>query len=50
MANKMGPDEMAGYKSLSKEISCVEVLQPSQPNWVMSSMVSLPNHIFTGQT
>ena len=23
---------------------CVEVLQPSQPNWVMSSAVSLPNH------
>ena len=28
---------------------CVEVLQPSQPNWVMSSVVSLPNHTFTGQ-
>ena len=28
---------------------CVEVLRPSQPNGVMSSMVSLPNHIFTGQ-
>ena len=28
---------------------CVEVLQPSQPNGVMSSMVSLPNHTFTGQ-
>ena len=27
---------------------CVEVL-PSQPNGVMSSMVSLPNHTFTGQ-
>ena len=26
---------------------CVEVLQPSQPNGVMSSMVSLPNHAFT---
>ena len=25
---------------------CVEVLQPSQPNGVMSS---LPNHTFTGQ-
>ena len=30
-------------------VSCVEVLRPSQPNWVMSSMVSLPNHTFTGQ-
>ena len=27
---------------------CVEVLWPSQPNGVMSSAVSLPNHIFTG--
>ena len=28
---------------------CVEVLRPSQPNGVMSSTVSLPNHTFTGQ-
>ena len=28
---------------------CVEVLRPSQPNWVMSGAVSLPNHTFTGQ-
>ena len=28
---------------------CVEVLQPSQPNGVMSSAVSLHNHTFTGQ-
>ena len=27
----------------------VEVLRPSQPNGVMSSAVSLPNHSFTGQ-
>ena len=27
---------------------CVEVLRPSQPNGVMSSAVSLPNHTFTG--
>ena len=27
---------------------CVEVLWPNQPNGVMSSMVSLPNHTFTG--
>ena len=25
------------------------VLRPSQPNGVMSSAVSLPNHMFTGQ-
>ena len=28
---------------------CVEVLRPSQPNRVMLSAVSLPNHTFTGQ-
>ena len=28
---------------------CVEVLRPSQPNGVMSSMVSLPNHTYNGQ-
>ena len=28
---------------------CVEVLWPSQPSGVMMSMVSLPNHMFTGQ-
>ena len=30
-------------------VVCVEVLRPSQPNGVMSSAVSLPNHTFTGQ-
>ena len=28
---------------------CVEVLWPRQPNGVMLSAVSLPNHTFTGQ-
>ena len=28
---------------------CIEVLRPNQPNGVMSSAVSLPNHTFTGQ-
>ena len=28
---------------------CVEVLLPSQPDGVMLSVVSLPNHTFTGQ-
>ena len=27
---------------------CVEVLRPNQPNGVMLSVVSLPNHTFTG--
>ena len=30
-------------------VVCVEVLRPSQPNGVMSSAVSLPNHTFSGQ-
>ena len=29
---------------------CVEVLRSIQPNGVMLSAVSLPNHMFTGQT
>ena len=33
----------------TKNSMCVEVLRPSQPNGVMSSAVSLPNHTFTGQ-
>ena len=40
-----GPAE-PGYAS---SCVCVEVLQPSQPNVVMLSTVSLPNHTFTGQ-
>ena len=28
---------------------CVEVLRPGQPNEVLSSAVSLPNHTFSGQ-
>ena len=30
------------------DLVCVEVLRPSQLNGVMSSVVSLPNHTFTG--
>ena len=54
--NEVGPQT---YKLLSSHgitesrnhgrIVCVEVLRPSQPNGVMSSVVSLPNHMFTGQ-
>ena len=32
-----------------RKFVCVEVLRPSQPNGVMSSVVSLPNQTFTGQ-
>ena len=38
------------YMYLDVKFVCVEVLRPSQPNRVMSSAVSLPNHTFTGQT
>ena len=35
--------------TLYRFVCLVEVLRPSQPNGVMSSAVSLPNHTFTGQ-
>ena len=46
--------KMALYRSPDYQTSlslfvCVEVLQSSQPNGVMSSVVSLPNHTFIGQ-
>ena len=37
------------HENLTTGFVCVEVLRPSQPNGVMSSVVSLPNHMFTGQ-
>ena len=37
------------YESVICLFVCVEVLRPSQPSRVMSSVVSLPNHTFTGQ-
>ena len=46
MANSVDLDEMPHSVAL---FVCVEVLRPSQPNGVMSSAVSLPNHTFTGQ-
>ena len=33
----------------NRKFVCVEVLRPSQPNGVMSSEASLPNHMFTGK-
>ena len=38
------------HLKLSSVCVCVEILQLSQPNGVMSSLVSLPNHTFTGQS
>ena len=37
------------YNVFAAGFVCVEVLRSSQPNGVMSSAVSLPNHTFTGQ-
>ena len=37
------------WQKIYQVFVCVEVLRPSQPNGVMSSAVSLPNHTFTGQ-
>ena len=39
----------AWWIHLFQRFVCVEVLWPSQPNGVMSSAVSLPNHTLTGQ-
>ena len=40
---------LAAKSVLSEVFVCVEVLRPSQPNGVVLSVVSLPNHMFTGQ-
>ena len=45
--DKVGCAYLSG--SHHEKFVCVEVLRPSQPNGVMSSAVSLPNHTFTGQ-
>ena len=44
LREKKGPQNL-----LPECFVCVEVLRLSQPNGVMSSVVSLPNHTFTGQ-
>ena len=44
-----GVDSDQTQHSVVSDFVCVEVLRPSQPNGVMSSAVSLPNHTFTGQ-
>ena len=53
---KVQPTEIFSPKMICKKrqpqssgFVCVEVLRRSQPNGVMSSPVSLPNHTFTGQ-
>ena len=50
--NQMGHEHSKPFGftvQVSVMFVCDEVLWPSQPNGVMSSMVSLPNHTFTGQ-
>ena len=42
-------EECSFYRVMCYLFVCVEVLRPGQPNGVMSSAVSLPNHTFTGQ-
>ena len=55
IANSVDPDQTAQFADgIASSVDpdqfvCVEVLRPSQPNGVMSSEVSLPNHTFTGQ-
>ena len=54
LVNNVDPDQMVCIlKSLQIRCQsyfvCVEVLRSSQPIELMSSMVSLPNHTFTGQ-
>ena len=53
---KVSPDVQVAYKTSYMPLAdvlimfvCVDILRPSQPNGVMSSAVSLPNHTFTGQ-
>ena len=40
---------LSNNEPIKLQFVCVEVLRPSQPNGVMLSAVSLPNHTFTGQ-
>ena len=47
--DKLNLRHMYAVKTKGDLFVCVEVLLPSQPNGVMSSVVSLPNHTFTGQ-
>ena len=55
VASSVDPDEMLHFAASHLGLHClllfvcVEVLRPRQPNGVMSSTVSLPNHMFTWQ-
>ena len=41
--------ECLSHNYLFYKFACIEDLRPSQLNGAMSSVVSLPNHTFTGQ-
>ena len=47
LVNSVDSDQTISSSPISLVV--VEVLWPSQPNGVMSRVVSLPNHTFTGQ-
>ena len=49
MDNGSWSGQKYSHEGKTIHVCCVEVLRPSQPNGVMSSAVSLPNHTFTGQ-
>ena len=49
MSSRADSERVREVRSNAPLFVCVEVLRPSQPNRVMSSAVSLPNHTFTGQ-
>ena len=44
-----GPNKVWQETFRPSAFVCVEVLRPSQPNRVLLSAVSLPNHTFTEQ-
>ena len=48
-AKQYRPYEMPCSTASDLGLVCVEILWPSQPNGVMSSVVNLYAHAFTGQ-
>ena len=48
MLNQLNRQPTSNFQPIRLFV-CVEVLRLSQPNGVMPSVVSLPNHSFTGQ-
>ena len=46
---RLAPRSFLLDQQYNQQFVCVEVLRPSQPNGIMLSAVSLPDHMFTGQ-